>query len=92
MHSVTVGKDAQAEVMVQLEHDGRLYRGRGVSTDSVEASRQGVRQRDQQDRRGRRAGSWRRAGSGEQSAEIERQGGGSGKQMTVPSLAERGLG
>ncbi len=38
VHSVTVGKDAQGEVMVQVEHEGRLYRGRGVSTDSVEAS------------------------------------------------------
>jgi len=38
VHSVTVGKDAQGEVTVQLEHGGRLYRGRGVSTDSVEAS------------------------------------------------------
>ena len=38
VHSVTVGKDAQGEVMVQVEHDGRTYRGRGVSTDSVEAS------------------------------------------------------
>jgi len=38
VHSVTVGKDAQGEVMVQLEYEGRLYRGRGVSTDSVEAS------------------------------------------------------
>ena len=35
---MTVGKDAQGEVMVQVEHEGRLYRGRGVSTDSVEAS------------------------------------------------------
>ena len=38
VHSVTVGKDAQGEVLVQVEHEGRLYRGRGVSTDSVEAS------------------------------------------------------
>jgi len=38
VHSVTVGKDAQGEVMVQLEHDGRIFRGRGVSTDSIEAS------------------------------------------------------
>ncbi|HIQ21946.1 MAG TPA: 2-isopropylmalate synthase [Planctomycetes bacterium] len=38
VHSVTVGQDAQGEVTVQVEHDGRLYRGRGVSTDSVEAS------------------------------------------------------
>jgi len=38
VHSVTVGKDAQGEVLVQVEHNGQLYRGRGVSTDSVEAS------------------------------------------------------
>ena len=38
VHSVSVGKDAQGEVLVEIEHLGRLYRGRGVSTDSVEAS------------------------------------------------------
>lgn len=38
VHSVTVGKDAQGEVNVQLEYEGNLYRGRGVSTDSVEAA------------------------------------------------------
>lgn len=38
VHSLTVGKDAQGEVQVQLEHEGKLYRGRGVSTDSLEAS------------------------------------------------------
>ncbi|MHB8899754.1 MAG: 2-isopropylmalate synthase [Thermoguttaceae bacterium] len=38
VHSVTVGKDAQGEVTVQLEYEGNLYRGHGVSTDSVEAS------------------------------------------------------
>jgi 2-isopropylmalate synthase len=38
VHSVTVGKDAQGEVMVQVEYDHRIYRGRAVSTDSVEAS------------------------------------------------------
>jgi 2-isopropylmalate synthase len=38
VHSVTVGKDAQGEVMVQVEYNGRPYRGRAVSTDSVEAS------------------------------------------------------
>ncbi len=38
VHSVTVGKDALGEVVVQLEHRGQLYRGRGVSTDSVEAA------------------------------------------------------
>lgn len=38
VHSVTVGKDAQGEVMVEIDYNGRSYRGRGVSTDSVEAS------------------------------------------------------
>jgi len=37
VHSVTMGKDAQGEVMVQLEYGGQTYRGRAVSTDSVEA-------------------------------------------------------
>ncbi len=38
VQAVTLGKDAQAEVNVELEQHGRLYRGRGVSTDSLEAS------------------------------------------------------
>jgi 2-isopropylmalate synthase len=38
VHSVSVGKDAQGEVTVEVEHNGHTYRGRGVSTDSVEAS------------------------------------------------------
>jgi len=38
VHSVSMGKDAQAEVTVEVEHQGSVYRGRGVSTDSVEAS------------------------------------------------------
>ncbi|MBI1899511.1 MAG: 2-isopropylmalate synthase [Planctomycetia bacterium] len=38
VHSVSVGKDAQGEVNVQLLCDGQLYRGRAVSTDSLEAS------------------------------------------------------
>jgi 2-isopropylmalate synthase len=38
VQAVTVGKDAQAEVNVELEHHGRIHRGRGVSTDSLEAS------------------------------------------------------
>ena len=33
-----VRQGRQGEAMVQVEHDGRIYRGRGVSTDSVEAS------------------------------------------------------
>jgi 2-isopropylmalate synthase len=38
VQAVTVGKDAQAEVTVELEHGGQVQRGRGVSTDSLEAS------------------------------------------------------
>ena len=36
--SVTRGKDAQGESTIEVEHQGRVYRGRGVSTDTVEAS------------------------------------------------------
>lgn len=38
VHSVSGGKDAQGESTIEAEHEGKLYRGRGVSTDSVEAS------------------------------------------------------
>jgi len=38
VQAVTVGKDAQGEVNVEVEHDGIVHRGRGVSTDSIEAS------------------------------------------------------
>ncbi|MGD9647375.1 MAG: 2-isopropylmalate synthase [Pirellulales bacterium] len=38
VHSVSVGKDAQAEVTVEVESRGNTFRGRGVSTDSLEAS------------------------------------------------------
>ncbi|MBL8829862.1 MAG: 2-isopropylmalate synthase [Planctomycetaceae bacterium] len=38
VHSLTVGKEAQGEVTVEIEHNGQLYRGRGVSTDSIEAA------------------------------------------------------
>jgi 2-isopropylmalate synthase len=37
VQSATRGKDAQGESVVELEHNGQLYRGRGVSTDTVEA-------------------------------------------------------
>jgi 2-isopropylmalate synthase len=36
--SVTEGEDAQGEVVVVVEHEGRSYRGRGLSTDIVLAS------------------------------------------------------
>ena len=38
VHSVSVGKDAQAEVTIEADYQGHNYRGRGISTDSVEAS------------------------------------------------------
>src|SRR5438874_2324034 len=36
--SVSAGEDAQGEVIVVVEHEGRTYRGRGLSTDIVLAS------------------------------------------------------
>ena len=38
VRSATLGHDAQGEVTVEVEHKGQVHRGRGVSTDSVEAS------------------------------------------------------
>ncbi|MCL2645947.1 MAG: 2-isopropylmalate synthase [Phycisphaerales bacterium] len=38
VRSVTSGKDAQGEATVELLHTDRKYRGRGVSTDILEAS------------------------------------------------------
>ncbi len=37
VRSVTMGDDAQGEVTVTLEYNGRSYRGNGISTDIVEA-------------------------------------------------------
>ena len=38
VRSATLGHDAQGEVTLQIEHGGQLFRGRGVSTDTVEAT------------------------------------------------------
>ena len=38
VHSVSRGKDAQGESNIEVIAEGKLYRGRGVSTDTVEAS------------------------------------------------------
>jgi 2-isopropylmalate synthase len=38
VRSVTGGKDAQGEATVELDHSGQKIRGRGVSTDILEAS------------------------------------------------------
>ncbi len=38
VYSVTSGKDAQGESTIEVEYRGCRYRGRGVSTDTVEAA------------------------------------------------------
>jgi len=38
VRSVSGGMDAQGEVTVEVEHEGRIHRGRAASTDIVEAS------------------------------------------------------
>ncbi len=38
LRALTGGKDAQGEVTIEVEHDGRKLRVRGISTDIVEAS------------------------------------------------------
>jgi 2-isopropylmalate synthase len=38
IRAVSKGKDAQGEVQIELEHSGRKFRGRGLSTDILEAS------------------------------------------------------
>jgi 2-isopropylmalate synthase len=38
IESVSAGEDAQGEVIVVVEHEGRTYRGRGLNTDIVMAS------------------------------------------------------
>jgi 2-isopropylmalate synthase len=38
VQSATRGKDAQGDSLVELEHSRQLYRGRGASTDTIEAA------------------------------------------------------
>jgi len=38
INSVTAGKDALGEVMVQIIYDGQIFTGRGISVDIIEAS------------------------------------------------------
>ena len=38
LHSVTEGNDAQGEALVKIRKDEKIYSGRGLSTDVVEAS------------------------------------------------------
>lgn len=38
VRSATLGRDALGEVQLEIEHDGQIYKGVGVSTDTVEAT------------------------------------------------------
>ncbi len=40
IRSVSIGEDAQGEAQIEAEYNGRVVRGRGVSTDIIEASAQ----------------------------------------------------
>lgn len=40
--SATIGRDAQGEATLEIEHAGNTYRGLGVSTDTIEATVKGV--------------------------------------------------
>lgn len=40
VRNMTPGEDAQGEVLLEVDHEGRIYRGRGVATDIVLASAQ----------------------------------------------------
>ncbi len=38
VRSATIGRDAQGEASLEIEYEGKLYRGVGVSTDTIEAT------------------------------------------------------
>ena len=38
IRAVTKGKEAMGEVQIEIDHSGRKVRGRGLSTDILEAS------------------------------------------------------
>ena len=38
VHSVTVGEYAQGEALLTVEHNGRTYRGAGISTNILESA------------------------------------------------------
>ena len=38
VRSATIGRDAQGEVIVRVEHEGEEFKGRGVSINTVEAT------------------------------------------------------
>ena len=47
VHAVTEGTDAQAEVSVRLEEEGRTVTGRGADTDTMVASARAYSRRSQ---------------------------------------------
>ena len=40
VRNITMGEDAQGEALVEVEYDGKVLTGRGVSTDIIDASAQ----------------------------------------------------
>ncbi|WP_231756410.1 2-isopropylmalate synthase [Lignipirellula cremea] len=38
VRSASLGRDAQGEATLEVEHEGQVFRGRGVSTDTIEAT------------------------------------------------------
>ncbi|MEM1166777.1 MAG: 2-isopropylmalate synthase [Planctomycetota bacterium] len=42
VRNLTAGEDAQGEAIVDVTRDGRTYRGRGLSTDIIEASAEAI--------------------------------------------------
>jgi 2-isopropylmalate synthase len=40
VRSLSIGKEAQGEVLVEIAHNGQVFHGKGVSTDIIEASAQ----------------------------------------------------
>ena len=42
VRSATIGHDAMGEVTLEVEHAGQSFRGRGTSTDTVEATIQAI--------------------------------------------------
>ena len=97
VHAVTEGTDAQAEVTVRLEEDGKTVNGQGADTDTLVASARAYRARAEQaadqaaeDAHRRQC---RRDGSGAQSRPVTRRRfattGGPGSAQPVPRVGDR---
>ena len=42
VRSATLGRDAIGEVLIEVEYQGKVFRGRGTSTDTVESTIQAI--------------------------------------------------